>query len=403
MTNTRRNFLKGSAGLATMGALGSVALASGGRAIAAATGTGTATAPDAPVIQHRTMNMTEVYRALALQTTCRAVNASPNADAARQKIAANIARVDRQIRASKQFIGQDLRLVVLPEYFATSYPLGDTIPGWAKKAAFAMDGPEYDALAKVAQDNKVYLASNAYETDPNFPELYFQASVLFDDAGNTVLRYRRMVSLFAPTPYDVWDKYLDIYGIDGVFPVAHTPLGRLACVASEEILYPEIARSLALRGAEVFLHSTSEVGSPGLTPKDTAKRARAFENMAYVVSANTAGIIDVDIPAQSTDGMSKIVDDQGRVMVEAGDGESMVAFGEIDIPALRRRRERPGMGNILSRLPQDAIARGLAPAPMKPNALLQDGKLRVPERAEFAQRQRATIDALKTAGVLGND
>ena len=55
------------------------------------------------------------------------------------------------------------------------------------------------------------------------------------------------------------------------------------------------------------------------------------------------------------------------------------------------------------RLPQDAIARGLAPAPMKPNALLQDGKLRVPERAEFAQRQRATIDALKTAGVLGND
>lgn len=347
--------------------------------------------------------MTEVYRALALQTTCRAVNAASDVAAARSKIAANIARVDRQIRASKQFIGQDLRLVVLPEYFATGYPLGDTIPGWAKKAAFAMDGPEYDALARAAQDNKVYLASNAYETDPNFPDIYFQASVVFDDAGNTVLRYRRMVSLFAPTPYDVWDKYLDIYGIDGVFPVAHTPLGRLACVASEEILYPEIARSLALRGAEVLLHSTSEVGSPALTPKDIAKRARAFENMAYVVSANTAGIVDVDIPAQSTDGMSKIVDDQGRVMVEAGDGESMVAFAEIDISALRRRRERHGMGHILSRLPQDAIARGLAPAPLQPNALWSDGQLRVPERAEFAQRQRATIDALKTAGVLGND
>ncbi|MGV8944676.1 nitrilase-related carbon-nitrogen hydrolase [Thermomonas sp.] len=347
--------------------------------------------------------MTEVYRALALQTTCRAVNAATDVAAARSKISDNIVRVDRQIRASKQFIGQDLRMVVLPEYFATGYPLGDTIPGWAKKAAFAMDGPEYDALAKVAQDNKVYLASNAYETDSNFPDIYFQASVVFDDAGNTVLRYRRMVSLFAPTPYDVWDKYLDIYGIDGVFPVAHSPLGRLACVASEEILYPEIARSLALRGAEVFLHSTSEVGSPALTPKDVAKRARAFENMAYVISANTAGILDVDIPNQSTDGMSKIVDDQGRVMVEAGDGESMVAFAEIDITALRRRRERPGMGNILSRLPQDAIARGIAPAPLQPNALLADGQLRVPERAEFAQRQRATIEALKNAGVLGND
>lgn len=346
--------------------------------------------------------MTEVYRALALQTTCRAVNAAPDVAAARSKIVDNIARIDRQVRGSKAFIGQDLRLVVLPEYFATGYPLGDTIPGWADKAAFAMDGPEYDALAKVAQDNKVYLASNAYETDPNFPGLYFQASVLFDDAGNTVLRYRRMVSLFAPTPYDVWDRYLDIYGIDGVFPVAQTPLGRLACVASEEILYPEISRSLALRGAEVFLHSTSEVGSPALTPKDIAKRARAFENMAYVVSANTAGIVDVDIPAQSTDGMSKIVDDQGRVMVEAGDGESMVAFAEIDIAALRRRRERPGMAHILSRLPQDAIAQGLAPAPLQPNALMPGGELRIPERAEFGQRQRATIESLKTAGVIGN-
>ncbi|MEO6169325.1 MAG: nitrilase-related carbon-nitrogen hydrolase [Lysobacter sp.] len=401
MTNTRRNFLKGSAGLATMGALGSVALAAGGRATAAVTGTGTA--PDAPAIQHRTENMTQVYRALALQTACHAVNASKDVAAARSKIAANIARVDRQIRASKQFIGQDLRMVVLPEYFATGYPLGDTIPGWAKKAAFAMDGPEYDALAKSAQDNKVYLTSNAYETDPNFPGLYFQASVVFDDAGNTVLRYRRMVSLFAPTPYDVWDKYLDVYGIDGVFPVAHTPLGRLACVASEEILYPEIARSLALRGAEVFLHSTSEVGSPALTPKDIAKRARAFENMAYVISANTAGILDVDIPNQSTDGMSKIVDDQGRVMVECGDGESMVAFADIDIRALRGRRERPGMGNILSRLPRDAMAKGLAPAALQPNALLPNGELRIPERAEFAQRQRVTIEALKTAGILGND
>ena len=345
--------------------------------------------------------MTEAYRALALQTTCHAINNCADEAVARRKIATNIDRVGRLIRGSKGFIGQDLRLVVLPEYFATSFPMGDTIPGWAQKAAFAMDGPEYDALARIAQENKVYLVSNAYEADPHFSSLYFQASVVFDDAGNIVLRYRRMVSLFAPSPYDVWDRYLDIYGIDGVFPVAHTPLGRLACVASEEIVYPEIARALALRGAEVLLHSTSEVGSPELTPKDVAKRARAFENMAYVVSANTAGILDLDFPAQSTDGMSKIVDDLGRVVVTAGTGESMVAHAEIDIESLRRRRERPGMGHILSRLPQAAIAAGLAPAPLPPNALLADGQLHIPERAEFAQRQRAIIAALKDTGVLG--
>lgn len=245
--------------------------------------------------------MIDAYRALALQTTCRAINACATPAAAAAAVADNIERVGRQIRASKAFIGADLKLVVLPEYFATSYPLGDTIPGWAAKGCFSMDGAEYEQLGRIAQDNGVYLCSNAYERDPNFPELYFQSSVILDDSGNQILRYRRLISLYAPSPHDVWDRYLDVYGIDGVFPVARTPLGRLSCIASEEILYPEIARAMGLRGAEVFLHSTSEVGSPELTPKDIAKRARALENMAYVVSANTAGISGVDIPLGSAE------------------------------------------------------------------------------------------------------
>ncbi len=347
--------------------------------------------------------MIDAYRALALQTTCRAINACATPEDASAAVADNIARVGRQIRASKAFIGADLKLVVLPEYFATSYPLGDTIPGWAAKGCFAMDGAEYEQLGRIAQDNGVYLCSNAYERDPNFPELYFQSSVILDDSGNQILRYRRLISLYAPSPHDVWDRYLDVYGIDGVFPVARTPIGRLACIASEEILYPEVARAMGLRGAEVFLHSTSEVGSPELTPKDIAKRARAIENMAYVVSANTAGISGVDIPLASADGMSKIVDDQGRVLGAAGAGESMAAYADLDIAGLRRRRLRPGMGNFLSRLPQGAINAGLASTALKPNALLEGDVLKIPQRADFAARQKATLDALLNAGVLGND
>lgn len=347
--------------------------------------------------------MIDAYRALALQTTCRAINACATPEDAAAAVADNIERVGRQIRASKAFIGADLKLVVLPEYFATSYPLGDTIPGWAAKGCFSMDGSEYAQLGRIAQDNGVYLCSNAYERDPNFPELYFQSSVILDDSGNQILRYRRLISLYAPSPHDVWDKYLDVYGIDGVFPVARTSIGRLSCIASEEILYPEIARAMGLRGAEVILHSTSEVGSPELTPKDIAKRARALENMAYVVSANTAGISGVDIPLGSADGMSKIVDDQGRVLSAAGTGESMAAYADLDIAGLRRRRLRPGMGNFLSRLPQGAINAGLASTALKPNALLDGNSLKIPQRADFAARQKATLDALLSAGVLGND
>ena len=168
-------------------------------------------------------------------------------------------------------------------------------------------------------------------------------------SGAVVLRYRRLNSMFAPTPHDVWDRYLEVYGLEAVFPVARTEIGNLACVASEEILYPEIARCHAMRGAEILIHPTSEMGSPALTPKDVAKRARAIENMAYVVSANSAGIRGTPIPAASTDGMSKIIDPTGLVLAEAGPGETMAATAEIDLEALRRLRRRPGMANLLSR------------------------------------------------------
>ena len=339
------------------------------------------------------------YRALALQTACRAINGLEPA-AARQRIMEAIERIDAQIAGSKGFIGPDLKLVVLPEYALTSFPMGESFGRWIECACLAPDGPEYLALAAVAERRGVYLAINAYETDPDFPGLYFQASVVFNDAGEVVLRYRRLVSMFAPTPHDVWTRYCEIHGQDGVFPVADTPLGRLACIASEEILYPEIARALALRGAEIFLHSTSEVGSPDLTPKDICKRARAIENLAMVISANSAGILDYPIPNQSTDGMSKIVDWQGKVLVEAGYGESMVANAEIDLAALRAWRNRPGMGNLLARQRLELFRSTYAGSIHPSDTMVEEGEVRVPERAVFARTQADTLARLRAAGII---
>ena len=209
----------------------------------------------------------------------------------------SIARVGRQLRAAKLLVGPDVRLVVRPEYVASSYPTGEPLGLWAERAAWAPQGPEYTAMGLIAQQNKVYLSGNVYETDVHFPGLYFQTRFVLDDSGTLVLRYRRLVSMFAPTPNDVWDRCLDIFGLDAVFPVARTELGNLACIASAEILYPEIARVLALKGAEVLLHSTSEVGSPRLTPKEVAKRARAYANCCWVDSAHSAGILNSDSPA----------------------------------------------------------------------------------------------------------
>lgn len=339
---------------------------------------------------------------LALQVTCHAVNRCTDIPAARSRMMDSIARIQDQIIASKRFIGPDVRLVVLPEYFLTGFPMGEGPALWAEKAALAMDGPEYKALGQAARATDCFIAGNAYEQDPHFPGLYFQTSFVVAPQGDVILRYRRLISMFAPSPYDVWDRYLSVYGKDAVFPVVETEIGRLAAIASEEILYPEIARAHAMRGAEIFVHSSSEVASPLATPKNVAKQARAIENLAYVVSANSAGVADVSIPVASTDASSKIIDHRGQILAEAGYGESMAAFAPIDLAALRAWRRRPGMGNMPSRLPLGLFAEAYAghEAQVRNGLLNPDGSPRAPDPAFYRERQLRVIERLDQSGVI---
>lgn len=333
------------------------------------------------------------YYGIALQTAVDAVNACANREEAQVIMNATIKRLVTEVPASIRFVGPDAKLIVLPEYFLTAYPLGDTIEGWANKACIHKDGSEYEALGKIAQDNGIYLAGNAYEVDDNFSGLYFQTCFIIGPNGDVILRYRRLNSMFAPTPHDVWDKYLDVYGIDGVFPVAKTELGNLAAIASEEILYPEIARCLAMRGAEVFVHSTGEMGNYSETPKQIARKARALENMAYVISANSGSIRGHELPKSSTDGRSAVINYKGQVMAESGWGETMTAYDCIDLNALRKYRRRPGMSNYLARQRFEVFAETYGQeGSQKANTLLdENGDHKIPDRAHFLSAQSDAI------------
>ncbi len=338
----------------------------------------------------------ERYVALALQIDCDGVHPDHDRAHANLRIQGCLRRIDEAVGGARRWIGPDLKLVVLPEYVLTGPPWGESIAEWTDKAALAPDGAEYEALAAIAQNHSLYLAGNGYETDRHFPGLYFQASWIFAPNGARVLTYRRLISMFAPTPHDVWDRYLDIYGLEGVFPVADTPIGRLAAIASEEILYPEIARCLAVRGAEVFVHSSSEVASPKLTIKQIARRARALENLAYVVSANNAALRGIDVPIDSSSGYSDIIDYHGEQLVVAGSGVSSVANATLDLAALRAWRRRPGMSNLLSRQALDLYAEIYATADIRRrNGLLDGDRIVIPERSYFAQRQAEVLARLR--------
>lgn len=345
------------------------------------------------------------YAAVAMQLTARSVDHQPDRAGVMAQIKEHIGAVEAATRAAsifiEQYAGLPVRLVVLPEYLFTSYPGRIGIAAFADKAGIDPDGAEYAELGASAQRLNMHIAGNAYERDAHFPGLYFQTSFVVAPSGDVVLRYRRLLSMFAPSPHDVWDRYLDIYGAAAVFPVADTAIGRIAAIASEEILYPEIARAHALRGAELFVHSSSEIGSPLATHKDMAKRARAFENLAYVVSANTAGISGTAMPLASADGNSQLVDYRGRVLAQSGAGETFTAFGEVDIAGLRRARRTPGMTNYLARQRPDlAVAGYAAGTGHRPNGLDQDSAGAPVDRDFFLRAQADAIARLDKAGLI---
>ena len=351
--------------------------------------------------------MTDIttFTAMALQIEAVAVNSCADRAESSELMMRRLKEIRGNIASTKGFTkifnGTDVKLVVLPEYFLTSFPLGESFEKWSALAALEMDGPEYEAIGKMAQDFDTYIAGNVYENDPNFPGMYFQTCFVAGTNGDIILRYRRLISLHAPTPYDVWDKYLDIYGADAVFPVADTDIGKIGCIASEEILYPEIARCLAMKGAEILCHPTSEVGAPGLTPKETCRRARAIENMAFVVASNTSKITGTPIPEDSTGGMSKIVDYKGNILAEAYPGNTFCANAILDMDSLRKYRQLTGMANLLSRQPFGIYAPEYTGHTFaKPNTFIENGEVTVPDRAFFNTRQQETIDRLTKDGVL---
>jgi predicted amidohydrolase len=348
-----------------------------------------------------------LYTAGAMQVSCNAVNACPDKESAFKVRMGTLEKIRSYVTANVGFVdfyqGSKVRLVCLPEYILSGFMLGESHDEWHEKACIHYDGPEYEFLGKLAQDNNIFLSGNVYEIDPNFPELYFQTCFIIGPNGDVILRYRRLTSAFEMTPHDVLDKYLDIYGVEGLFPVADTEIGRLGCIASEEIMWPELVRAMCLRGTEVLLQPTSEPGSPKMTDRQVARKARAMENHIYIVASNTASIENTPIPAFTCSAQSCVVDYKGDTMAEAASGgESMLAHAIIDIDYLRARRRQGGMFNHFSRQLTDVYAMMYAKYPLHTgNALLKDGEVQPhPDRDWFRGRQDDLLERLTKAGLL---
>lgn len=261
----------------------------------------------------------------------------------RDAIAENVDNHSRLIRAGARHWRS--KIYVLPEFSLHGFGGGISVERWIE-ASCRVPGPETEQMGKVAKDVGAYIAFMVYEYMEDWPGRYWNTAVIVSPEGEVVHRYRKLYAQTTKTrPGDVYTEYVErMGGPESLFPVLETPFGRIGTMICYDMNFPEVARCLALRGAEILLHITSEARAPWRGEQGGwthARLTRAYENVAYLAMANTGPITGGDLPDDVCTGRSQIIDFNGRVIDVAQTSNETMLTCEIDIDALRRRRTRP--------------------------------------------------------------
>jgi predicted amidohydrolase len=248
----------------------------------------------------------------------------------------------------------NVRIVVFPEFWIGG---SGGIGGIQRNVthleplAISQGDAVFEKLGKFAQDNGVYVAFQNFELHEKLPHRVFNSAFLLNDSGDVINTYRKQQcadiwgGFPVSVPGSIFEQYLDAFGYEGLFPVVDTPLGVLANMICFEVAIPEVASGLRRQGAEVILHSTAEPhGAEGRLPWDNARRLRAYENAAYMVSANNGGRYGESNAVNSiyqNRGMTRVINYDGTQQgIIDGPGQAML-LGHVDLAALRRFRADP--------------------------------------------------------------
>ncbi|MFH1328667.1 MAG: nitrilase-related carbon-nitrogen hydrolase [Candidatus Bathyarchaeota archaeon] len=292
--------------------------------------------------------MAEPYRAVVIQSDVELVDLSHSEELVKETMSKNLTRICQLIDwASREKSHGEHLLVALPESMLHGFPRA----GWSLsellKACITIPGPETDRLSEQAVKYGMYIVGHSWEVHKDWPGRHFSTAFIINDTGEVILKYRKIQPAFdieaSTSPHDVLDEYIGRYGVDSLFPVVETPLGRLGCFICYDGLFPEVTRCLALKGAEVLIRPTSWLGVTCAEPYDwweMQNRQRAAENICYVIAPNAGDTINSpERPRAHVPGRSMIVDYEGRLMAKAGTSGELTIDATIHLDALWHKRK----------------------------------------------------------------
>lgn len=197
------------------------------------------------------------------------------------------------------------------------------------------DGPAQAAVSALARELGLWVVAGtqpiAVEGDPRPAN----ACVVYDDKGRRAARYDKIHLFDVDLPGGREGYRESANARAGTQPVVvDTPAGRLGLTVCYDLRFPELYRRLVSEGAEIFSVPSAFTSPTGRAHWETLLRARAIENLGFVVAAAQSGVHDSN---RETYGDSMVVDHWGRVLAREPRGSGVVAAA-LDMAGQRETR-----------------------------------------------------------------
>jgi nitrilase len=229
---------------------------------------------------------------------------------------ANLLEVERLIRDAAD---AGAGLVVLPENFAFMGRQDRDTLGIVEADG---DGPLQHFLAETAARHGIWLVAGTIPLRSSTPERLRAACLIYNDQGVRIARYDK-THLFDVALPGAEERYEESATIEpGTEPVVvDSPFGRLGIAVCYDLRFPELVRHMVDSGVELLAVPAAFTAMTGKAHWETLVRARAIENLVYVVAAAQGGY---HLSGRETHGHSMIVDPWGAILAQVPRGTGCI-------------------------------------------------------------------------------
>jgi len=244
-------------------------------------------------------------------------------------LGANLLEAERLI---EEAVSQQARLVVLPENFAL---MGKTERDKVELREKPGSGTIQTFLAEQAARHGIWLVGGTVPLVADDENKVRAACLVYDDKGKLVGRYDK-IHLFDVELVDSNEQYTESETIEpgSEVVVLDTPFGRMGLSVCYDLRFPELFRQQLEAGMEIIVLPSAFTAITGRAHWDVLVRARAIENLCYVIAPDQGGY---HLNGRETFGHSMIVDPWGTVLNSLARGPGVVC-ADVELGRLNSAR-----------------------------------------------------------------